>query len=192
MNILAGEGAALLYAGGMAVFALNAVKQKTEKKAGVLFVLGWLFWLGLGCALCLKSPQNCPYGKALLAFGCMAAFFQDLRTRYFAPAWLLVLAAGTVTALFCLPELTLPERLCGLLPACLCLPALCLRQLGSADVWFIAAAGFVLGLQPVLWMIMEACLLGLAGVWLFWKKEKLVPLISCLTVAFVTALLGGF
>lgn len=116
-----------------------------------------------------------------------AAFaWQDWKTRYFQKWWL---AAGLLLVICgcVLYPISLMVRMGGALFGLLLIPLVMTDRLGSADVWFIAGMGWILGAYNLPLALSVSCTLGL--LYGFLVKEALIPFISFLSVGYVMALL---
>ena len=141
-----------------------------------------------GLSLLLLFREETPEGALLLSLILLfwlAAALQDLCTWTFSAWWFV---PGVILLLLCAWMGCLDSfSLMNLLYPLLCVPMIILKQMGSADFWFVLFAAFLLSAMEMAVCFILASFTGI--VWGLMDRKNLIPFVSCLSAAFVLSLL---
>ena len=139
-----------------------------------LLLCGFLICSGI-CFFQYKNPMEAFLVILfLLVLTCVA--FQDWNTKTISNRWISAILLLAVGSVFAMPEVTLVERIVGML--CISVPMLVLTILvpgafGGGDVKLMAACGLFFGWRDnILATVLAIFMGGLYGIWLLLGKRK--------------------
>lgn len=158
---------------------LYPVRQKAVLFAGALF--GCLSFL----LLFKKYSTDNELLQVLILLFWQTACLNDLCTWTFSWKWLIPGALLPGLA-FIAGEMHFFAFLNLIFPL-LCLPMIYLKQMGSADFWFVLFAAILLSTLQMSVCFILASVIGI--IWGLLDRNHLIPYISCLAFAFVLSML---
>ena len=125
------------------------------------------------------------YGWWFTLFCLLQIFWQDLKSYYISPAWMLV----------CLSFLIVWHPFYGDSFLIFTLPVFCIQKwkkdwIGVADVYFIGLFAGILGWQRMVICMFLSIACGFVFAILF--PKRLIPFVSCLCIGFAVSFWRGF